>query len=497
MAGDVDDDPVRFGQRKVAAEGRPLEIERDARAGAGRLRPHVGHDAFASDLARRRGHLHPLEVEERLRRAALRLVADGVLRGSVEQDDHARRLAAGPLFDLQDVRRGGLGHDRGGTRAGIGGRGRHEALSGEAFVDGFEHPRRRPKRGERPEVFLDAAHARPGPAVALTREDARRAIELREGGGRVPRHLAGELGLAYGRFAGPRRRAVGGRGAIEIERLLPVLLAPVDAEEALGQGGGEGVELRRARPRGLLSGARLDRLGQRDDLRPVGEDGAGSGERSRAGDLKGEGVGRGVGTGFASAAGEEEGERGDPRAAPEGGGIFEVDLSTLVREEEESHVSESQSHSSPSPIYADRATGQTFPDARAMVNAYLARFGSRAGSSLEPLDDQGYTQVTKGSASVGVNVLEDHGVLLMLAPVMAVPVTGRETFYRRLLELSFLTTADAAFAIDSQKDEVYVRVLRRLSGLDYEEFEDLLDTVGKVADEWDDLLKKEFGDGKA
>jgi hypothetical protein len=146
----------------------------------------------------------------------------------------------------------------------------------------------------------------------------------------------------------------------------------------------------------------------------------------------------------------------------------------------------------PTPIYADRATGQTFPDARTMVNTYIERFASRADTKLEPLDASGYTQVRKGSASVGVNVLEDHGVLLFLAPVMPLPLTGRETLYRRLLELSFLTTADAAFAIDAQKEEVYVRALRRLSGLDYEEFEDLLDTVGKVCDEWDDVLRKEF-----
>jgi hypothetical protein len=128
-----------------------------------------------------------------------------------------------------------------------------------------------------------------------------------------------------------------------------------------------------------------------------------------------------------------------------------------------------------------------------MVNAYIARFAERAGSTLESLDESGYTQVRKGSASVGINVLEDHGVLLFLAPVMMVPHTGRETLYRRILELSFLTTSDAAFAIDAQKDEIFVRALRRLSGLDYEEFEDLLETVGKVADEWDDALKKEFG----
>jgi hypothetical protein len=131
-----------------------------------------------------------------------------------------------------------------------------------------------------------------------------------------------------------------------------------------------------------------------------------------------------------------------------------------------------------------------------MVNAYLARFAERAGSKLEPLDEQGYTQVKKGSASIGINVLDDHGVLLFLAPVMKVPATGKESLYRRILELSFLTTSDAAFAIDAEKDEVYVRALRRLSGLDYEEFEDLLDTVGKVADDWDDVLQAEFGQSR-
>lgn len=156
----------------------------------------------------------------------------------------------------------------------------------------------------------------------------------------------------------------------------------------------------------------------------------------------------------------------------------------------------SEPQMSQQPIYADRATGQAFPDARSMVNAYIARFGERAGSKLDSLDAAGYVLIRKGSASVGINVLEDHGVLLFVAPVMAVPITGRETLYRKLLELSFLSTSDAAFAIDGHRDEIVVRALRRLSGLDYEEFEDLLETVGKVADEWDDALKAEFGAGQ-
>jgi len=151
-----------------------------------------------------------------------------------------------------------------------------------------------------------------------------------------------------------------------------------------------------------------------------------------------------------------------------------------------------ESRSADDPIYSDRTTGQPFASATAMVDAYLRRFAERAGIELRPLDENGYTQTRKGSASIGVNVLDDHGVLLLIAPVMPVPSSGREALYRRLLELSFLTTADASFAIDAAKDEIFVRALRRLSGLDYEEFEDLLDTVGRVADEWDDVLKREF-----
>ncbi len=142
--------------------------------------------------------------------------------------------------------------------------------------------------------------------------------------------------------------------------------------------------------------------------------------------------------------------------------------------------------------YSDRATGEVFISAREMVNRYLSRFAAKVDLTIPPLDDLGYTQFPKGSARVGVNVLEDHGVLLILAPIMPLPKERREELYRRLLELSFIGTSDAAFAIDSQKEEVYVRALRRLSGLDYEEFEDLVDTVGRVADDWDDTLKREF-----
>jgi hypothetical protein len=82
---------------------------------------------------------------------------------------------------------------------------------------------------------------------------------------------------------------------------------------------------------------------------------------------------------------------------------------------------------------------------------------------------------------------------MVLAPILQVPALRREELYRRLLELSFLATSDAAFAIDGSKDVIYARALRRLSGLDYEEFADLVETVGRIAEEHDEALAREFG----
>lgn len=140
------------------------------------------------------------------------------------------------------------------------------------------------------------------------------------------------------------------------------------------------------------------------------------------------------------------------------------------------------------PIYQDRASSRVYRDAEEMVNDYLDRFGKAVGVDFETLDEDGYSEVRRGSATVGINVLDEHGALLILSRIMEVPATNREQFYRRLLELNFLVTSDGAFAIDKDRNAVYLRALRRLSGLDYEEFEDLLHTIATVADEWDDKL---------
>jgi hypothetical protein len=133
---------------------------------------------------------------------------------------------------------------------------------------------------------------------------------------------------------------------------------------------------------------------------------------------------------------------------------------------------------------------------RARIDEFLARFGKERQVELEPLSDDGRAKVQRGAAVVWIHVLEEQGVLLLVSRLMPVPPEGgpvdREAVFRRLLELSFLATRDAAFAINKATDEIFLRCLRPLDGLDYEEFEDMVHTIASLADEWDERLRREL-----
>lgn len=130
---------------------------------------------------------------------------------------------------------------------------------------------------------------------------------------------------------------------------------------------------------------------------------------------------------------------------------------------------------------------------RQMIDQYVRRFGASVGVRFDPLSSAGHTYLRRGSATVGINVLESEGVIVFLSPMLEVPPRRREALFRRLLELNFLLTADAAFAIEKESNLIYLRLLRGLEGLDYGEFVDMLDTIARVADDWDDRLRAEFG----
>ena len=134
----------------------------------------------------------------------------------------------------------------------------------------------------------------------------------------------------------------------------------------------------------------------------------------------------------------------------------------------------------------------TEPDHRARIAEFLDRFARERNLVLPPLDEEGAGQVQRGSAVVQIRVLADKGVILFLSRIAEAPIAG-EDILRKLLEASFSSTGDAAFALHPKTGDVYLRILRSLDGLGYEEFEDLTHTIATVADQWDDRLKKELG----
>ena len=126
-------------------------------------------------------------------------------------------------------------------------------------------------------------------------------------------------------------------------------------------------------------------------------------------------------------------------------------------------------------------------DPKSRVATFLDRFGKERNLTLPPLSDDGVGSIQRGSAVVTIHVLVEQGVLLLLAKVATAPVID-EAKARRLLTASFVETGDAAFALHPQTGDLYLRILRGLEGLDYEEFEDAVHSIAKTADHWDDEL---------
>lgn len=130
-------------------------------------------------------------------------------------------------------------------------------------------------------------------------------------------------------------------------------------------------------------------------------------------------------------------------------------------------------------------------DHNARVAQFLEQFGRDRNLSLPPLSAEGVGSIQRGSAVVTIHVMSDRGVLLLLSKVAASPqLDGPKAV--RLLTASFVETGDAAFAIHPQSGDLYLRILRGLEGLDYAEFEDIVHSIAKTADAWDDKLKTEL-----
>ena len=123
-------------------------------------------------------------------------------------------------------------------------------------------------------------------------------------------------------------------------------------------------------------------------------------------------------------------------------------------------------------------------DHRARIAEFFDRFARERNLTLPPLSDDGVGSIQRGSAVVTIHVLADKGVLLLLSRIAKQPTLDAARA-KELLAASFVDTRDAAFALHPQSGDLYLRILRGLDGLDYEEFEELMHSIAQTADHWD------------
>lgn len=115
-------------------------------------------------------------------------------------------------------------------------------------------------------------------------------------------------------------------------------------------------------------------------------------------------------------------------------------------------------------------------------------------SRLDSADDLPAWKVGKGSAHVYVQigVRGDDNVLKVTAPVVKVDIAVNERqLYRRLLELNASKVTGVAFGL--RQDVVVLYAERSTVDLDPSEVLDAIKRVADFADQYDDLLVKEFG----
>jgi hypothetical protein len=126
--------------------------------------------------------------------------------------------------------------------------------------------------------------------------------------------------------------------------------------------------------------------------------------------------------------------------------------------------------------------------APALVAEYADRYAKDSGVALAKNGDVWFGKI--GSAQLTIQVLPGEEIR-MSSPFLNLPKKGAQLALRRVLELNLSATGSARFALDG--GELFVVWSRGLEGLDYEEFVEGVRCVSRTSDDFDDVLRKEWG----
>ena len=143
-------------------------------------------------------------------------------------------------------------------------------------------------------------------------------------------------------------------------------------------------------------------------------------------------------------------------------------------------------------LFKERANLERYKD---LIEDILTGLGidpdqNREDTGREPSEYSWCVQ--RGSATVYVELLgaEEEGYFMVDCPILTLPATNLEGFFRHLLELND-QLVEASLTL--RGSEVHLVGIRPLSGMDAGEAEEMIDRISGYADNLDDQLADEFG----
>ena len=105
----------------------------------------------------------------------------------------------------------------------------------------------------------------------------------------------------------------------------------------------------------------------------------------------------------------------------------------------------------------------------------------------------GQWDLKKGSANVWIDIWRPEGTaegyFQAMAPVVKIPPTNHELFFREILEISHQLYG---VAMTLYEDWIYVKTVRELQDLSQNEAMAMLNRIGHYADEFDDVLQRKY-----
>jgi hypothetical protein len=131
-----------------------------------------------------------------------------------------------------------------------------------------------------------------------------------------------------------------------------------------------------------------------------------------------------------------------------------------------------------------------------VVQQFVERWARSCDTTAEALAVDGGWEFLAGSAEVRIEHDAEEATLTIRSDVMALPADAahRAALLEKLLRLNYQQTGEARFAIDGE--EVIITFTRPTLGLDFHEFTQAVDQVAATADDFDDELRREFGEAE-